>query len=61
MTYAREQQERGEVNFALLQMGVRHRLSDQRANLGLAAGLGPSRNSPALQIAFAVQGELGGR
>lgn len=61
MTYAREQQERDEVDFALFQMGVRHRLRDQRAILGLAAGLGLSRNSPALQIAFAVQWELGGR
>lgn len=61
MTYAREQQERGEEDFALFQMGVRHRLRDQRAILGVAAGLGLSRNTPALQIAFAVQWELGGR
>lgn len=58
-TYAREQQERGQADFSLVQAGVRHRLRGQRAILGLAAGFGLNRNTPQFQLAVAVQWEIG--
>lgn len=60
-TYAREQQERGDRDFSLLQAGIRHRLRSQRAIIGLAAGLGLNRDTPQFQVAVALQWELGGR
>jgi hypothetical protein len=59
MTYAREQQERGEHDFSLIQAGIRHRLPDDRTVVGLAAGIGIGRDSPAFQLSFAVQWGLG--
>ena len=59
VTYAREQQERGERDFDLLQAGVRHRLPGGRTVVGLAAGAGLTRDSPRFQLAFAVQWAFG--
>ncbi|WFT83433.1 hypothetical protein QA634_17055 [Methylobacterium sp. CB376] len=59
-TYAREQQDRGDADFSLVQVGVRHRLREQRAILGIAAGFGLNRDTPQFQLAVAVQWELGG-
>lgn len=59
-TYAREQQERGQQDYSLVQAGIRHRLRSQRAILGLAAGFGLNRNTPQFQLSLAVQFELGG-
>ncbi len=54
-TYAREQQERGQRDFSLVQLGVRQRLPDGRTVLGLAFGVGTNRDSPRFEVAFAVQ------
>jgi hypothetical protein len=54
-TYAREQQERGQRDFSLVQVGVRQRLPGGRAVVGLAAGVGTNRDSPRFEIGFAVQ------
>ena len=58
-TYAREQQERGQRDFSLVQVGVRHRLPNGRTVLGLAGGIGTNRDSPRFEVAFAVQWSLG--
>ncbi|MBD0270402.1 MAG: hypothetical protein ICV73_00610 [Acetobacteraceae bacterium] len=58
-TYAREQQERGQRDFSLLQVGVRHRLRSGRTVLGLAGGFGTNRDSPRFELAFAVQWSFG--
>ncbi|GEP05602.1 hypothetical protein MOX02_36400 [Methylobacterium oxalidis] len=58
-TYAREQQDRGDQDFSLVQAGVRHRLRSQKAIVGLAAGFGLNTDTPQFQIALAVQWELG--
>lgn len=58
-TYAREQQERGQRDFSLVQIGVRHRLSNGRTVLGLAGGVGTNRDSPRFELAFAVQWSFG--
>ncbi|MBL6458441.1 hypothetical protein JMJ55_24185 [Belnapia sp. T6] len=62
VTYAREQQERGDRDYSVVQAGIRHRLQGGTV-LGLAAGVGTNRDSPSFQIAFAVQWQLseGGR
>ncbi|WP_211259483.1 hypothetical protein [Belnapia moabensis] len=57
LTYAREQQERGDRDYSIVQAGIRHRLQSGTV-LGLAAGAGTNRNSPNFQIAFAVQWQL---
>lgn len=59
ITYAREQQEKGQPDYSLVQVGVRHRLRDQRAIVGAAVGFGLNRNTPQFQAALAVQWELG--
>jgi hypothetical protein len=59
VTYVREQQERGERDFSLVQAGVRHRLSGGGPVLGLAVGAGLGRDSPAFQVSFAVQWSFG--
>ncbi|WP_246102771.1 hypothetical protein [Methylobacterium terricola] len=59
VTYAREQQEKAQPDYSLVQVGVRHRLRDQRAILGVAIGFGLNRNTPQFQFALAVQWELG--
>jgi hypothetical protein len=59
-TYAREQQERGQRDFSLVQLGVRHRLPNGRTVLGLAAGMGTNRDSPRFELAFALQWAFGG-
>lgn len=59
-TYAREQQERGQRDFSLVQVGVRHRLASGRTVLGLAGGFGTNRDSPRFELAFAVQWSFGG-
>ena len=58
ITYAREQQEKGQPDYSLVQVGVRHRPRDQRAILGAAVGFGLNRNTPQFQFALAVQWEL---
>lgn len=57
--YLREQQERGERDFSLAQVGIRQRMPDGRTVLGLVAGVGGNRDSPRFQIAFAVQWAFG--
>ena len=57
---AREQQERGQRDFSLVQFGLRHRLPGGRTVLGLAAGVGTNRDSPRFELAFAVQWSFGG-
>ena len=59
-TYAREQQERDQRDFSLVQVGLRHRLPGGRTVLGLALGLGTNQNSPRYEVAFAVQRLFGG-
>ena len=59
-TYARERQERGQEDFSLIQVGVRHRLPNGRTVLGLAGGFGTNRDSPRFELAFAVQWSFGG-
>ncbi|MCJ2040391.1 hypothetical protein MKK55_15770 [Methylobacterium sp. J-059] len=59
-TYAREQQELGQPNYSLVQVGARHRVKSQRAILGVAVGFGLNRNTPQLQLAVAIQWEFGG-
>jgi hypothetical protein len=59
ITYAREQQEKGQPDYSLVQVGMRHRLREQRAILGAAVGFGLNRNTPQFQLAIAVQWELG--
>jgi hypothetical protein len=58
ITYAREQQEKGQPDYSLVQVGMRRRLKDQRAILGAAVGFGLNRNTPQFQVALAVQWEL---
>ena len=59
-SYLRQQQERGERDFDLIQAGVRHRLpGGGGAVVGLAAGVGLTRDSPRFQISFAVQWAIG--
>ena len=58
LTYAREQQERGDRDYSLIQAGVRHRLRGDRFVLGLAAGFGTTRDTPRYQLAFALQWQL---
>lgn len=60
VAYAREQQERGDKDYSLVQVGLRQRLPAWRTVFGLAAGLGTNRDSPRFQIAFALQWQLGG-
>ena len=60
VTYVREQEERGESDFSLIQARIRHRLSGSQTVFGLAAGAGFGRDSPSFHIAFAVQWNLGG-
>ena len=59
-TYAREQQERGQRDFSLVQVGLRQRLPGGRTVLGLAVGIGTNRDSPRYEVAFAVQRLFGG-
>jgi hypothetical protein len=59
LTYVREQQERDEQDFRLVQAGIRHRLSAVGPVLGFAVGAGLGRDSPAFQVAFAVQWSFG--
>ncbi|GAA0599017.1 hypothetical protein GCM10009416_41480 [Craurococcus roseus] len=58
-TYAREQQERGQRDFSLVQVGIRHRLPNGRTVLGLAGGVGTNRDSPRFELAFALQWAFG--
>lgn len=61
-TYAREQQERGERDLNLVEIGARHRLTES-LTLGLAGGFGVGRDSPRFQIlaGFEYGFSLGGR
>ena len=59
-TYAREQQERGQRDFSLVQVGLRRRLPGGRTVVGLAVGVGTNRDSPRYEVAFAVQRLFGG-
>jgi len=54
-TYAREQQERDQRDFSLVQVGLRQRLPGGRTVLGLAVGFGTNQDSPRYEVAFAVQ------
>ncbi|WP_207537814.1 hypothetical protein [Sabulicella rubraurantiaca] len=55
VTYAREQGERGERDYEIIQAGIRHRLSASGPVLGLAIGAGLNRDSPAFQVGLAAQ------
>lgn len=59
-TYIREQQERGNRDYSLIQAGVRQRLPAWATTFGLALGVGTNRDSPRFQVAFALQWSLGG-
>jgi len=59
LAYVREQQERGERDFSLVQAGIRHRLSAGGPVLGFAVGAGIGRDSPAFQLGLAVQWSFG--
>jgi hypothetical protein len=59
LTYVHEQQQRGERDFSLVQAGVRHRLGGGGPVLGFAVGAGLNRDSPAVQVGFAVQWGFG--
>lgn len=54
LSYAQEQQERGQGDYRLVQAGLRHRLAGSGTVLGLAFGTGLGRDSPRFQLAFAV-------
>ncbi|WP_201445414.1 hypothetical protein [Belnapia sp. F-4-1] len=60
LTYAREQQERGDRDYSLIQAGLRHRLPGGRVVLGIAAGFGTTRDTPRYQLAVALQWQLSG-
>ncbi|GJD97989.1 hypothetical protein [Methylobacterium iners] len=60
-SYAREQQERGDQDFSLAQIGLRHRLRSQKAIVGVAIGFGLNQDTPQYQVAVAVQWEIGGQ
>ena len=60
VAYVREQQERGDPDYSLVQAGVRQRLPDWGTTFGLALGVGTNRGSPRAQVAFAFQWEFGG-
>jgi hypothetical protein len=55
----REQQQRGERDFELVQAGIRHRLHGGGPVLGLAFGAGIGRDSPAFQVSVAAQWSFG--
>jgi len=57
-TYAREQQERGQRDFSLVQVGLRQRLPGAGFVVGLALGVGTNRDSPRFEVALAVQRAL---
>ena len=59
-TYAREQQERGQRDFSLVQVGLRQRLPGGRTVVGVAVDIGTNRDSPRHEVAFAVQRLFGG-
>ena len=59
-TYIREQQERGNRDYSLVQAGVRQRLPAWGTTFGVALGVGTNRDSPRFQVAFAFQWGLGG-
>lgn len=61
VAYVREQQERGDPNYSLIQAGLRQRLTGWGTTFGLALGVGTNRGSPRAQVAFAFQWDLGGR
>lgn len=61
VAYVREQQERGDPDYSLIQAGVRQRLLGWGTTFGLAFGVGTNRSSPRVQVAFAFQWNLGGR
>ncbi|MCW8087918.1 hypothetical protein [Sabulicella glaciei] len=54
VTYAREQGERGERDYEIIQAGIRHRLSGGPV-IGLSVGAGLNRDSPAFQVGLAAQ------
>jgi len=58
--YVRRQQERGERDFSLVEIGMRQRLSDGWPVLGLAAGFGTNRDSPRWRVSLAAQWSFGG-
>lgn len=53
--YVRRQQERGERDFSLVEIGLRQRFSEETPILGLAAGFGTNRDSPRWRVTLAVQ------
>lgn len=59
LSYARRQQERGERDFSLVEVGVRYRFADNWPVLGFAVGAGTTRDTPALLVSFAAQWSFG--
>ncbi len=59
LSHARRQQERGERDFSLVEVGVRHRFADDWPILGFAIGAGTTRDTPALLVSFAAQWSFG--
>ena len=58
--YVRRQQERGERDFSLVEVGLRQRFPGGGPILGLAAGFGTNRDSPAFRVSLAAQWSFGG-
>jgi hypothetical protein len=55
LAYARRQQERGERDFSLVEIGIRHRIAANWPVLGFAVGAGTTRDTPSLQVSLAAQ------
>lgn len=60
LAYVRRQQERGERDFSLVEVGVRHRIAEGWPVLGFAVGAGTTRDTPSLQVSLAAQWWFGG-
>ncbi len=58
--YVRRQQERGERDFSLVEVGLRQRFTEEAPILGVAAGFGTNRDSPRWRLSIAAQWSFGG-
>ena len=58
--YVRRQQERGERDFSLVEIGLRHRISEDAPIFGLALGFGTNRDTPRWRLSIAAQWSFGG-
>lgn len=58
--YVRRQQERGEQDLSLVEIGMRQRFTETLPVVALAAGFGTNRDSPRWRISVAAQWSFGG-